>query len=275
MRAKLADATRHATVRSAERAPRPSPAKARARRPEPATTAPVRSIDLNGRRVDYRVRTSDRSRYARLKISRQHGLEVILPSGADARDVPRLLAEKQAWILAKLEEVQNPAEAGAPALTNGSVVSYLGRPHRVEVSAHPGRGPAVRRLGDCLQVTLPDGDDRLLAATLEAWYRLEARRIFLEQVEDINRSFGFTYQRLTIKGQRSRWGSCSDKRNLNFNWRLVMAPLSVIRYVVTHELAHLGELNHSPRFWALVESRCPSYRAEQEWLKRHGASLGW
>jgi predicted metal-dependent hydrolase len=78
---------------------------------------------------------------------------------------------------------------------------------------------------------------------------------------------------VTIKEQKSRWGSCSRAGNLNFNWRLLLAPLPVLDYVLIHELAHLKELNHAPKFWRLVAAACPNYEAHRRWLREHGRTL--
>jgi predicted metal-dependent hydrolase len=82
-----------------------------------------------------------------------------------------------------------------------------------------------------------------------------------------------TYTRLAIRDGRSRWGSCSSHGGLNFSWRLILAPPEILDYVVIHELAHRRELNHSPRFWAIVAAHCPAYRQHQRWLRDHGAHL--
>lgn len=242
------------------------------RPPAPAEEGP-RTITLAGREVTYRVRRSARARYARLRASPSIGLEVVLPEGAAASEAARLLETNQDWIFDKLDRFEAaPAEAG-PHLADGSTLPFLGRSLTLAVRIEEGQPRAGLR-GSTLTVTVSNPDQAILRAVIEAWFRYQARHVFAEQVADINQSFGFTYQRITIKNQRSRWGSCSAHGNLNFNWRLLLAPLSIVRYVVTHELAHLAELNHSPRFWSLVASRCPDYRTAQEWLKQHGPELG-
>ncbi|HEX2172948.1 MAG TPA: SprT family zinc-dependent metalloprotease [Dehalococcoidia bacterium] len=223
--------------------------------------------------MTFHVRRSARARYARLRASPRAGLEVVLPAGADPAEVTRLIEANQAWILTQLDRIQSPPAVEANRLTDGATLPFLGRPVTLAVRVRPGDFVQTALRGNTIAVEVPERDDRLIRAALEAWYRRQARRVIAEQVADINQSFGFTYQRITIKDQRSRWGSCSDRANLNFNWRLVLAPLSIIRYVVTHELAHLGELNHSPKFWALVASRCPEYQTAQAWLRQHGADL--
>jgi predicted metal-dependent hydrolase len=105
----------------------------------------------------------------------------------------------------------------------------------------------------------------------------EGRRLALSRISEVARRearrLGVTYERIAIRDQRTRWGSCSARGTLSFNWRLVLAPAEVLEYVVVHELCHLREPSHSPRFWRLLESARPGFRAEREWLRRHGWEL--
>lgn len=108
------------------------------------------------------------------------------------------------------------------------------------------------------------------------WLKAQARSVLNAEVHAMSGRYGFKVNNIAIKDTRSRWGSCSVKTNLNFNWRLIMTPPDVLRYVVIHETAHLEEMNHSQRFWALVEKRCPDYQTQRNWLKNHGlAILQW
>ena len=108
---------------------------------------------------------------------------------------------------------------------------------------------------------------------LESWYKQQARKIILERVHHYARVGEYTYQSVSLMSATTRWGSCSARKNLNFNWKLVMAPLEVLDYVVCHELAHLVELNHSRDFWERVRKIFPLYRQYRTWLKRHGHTL--
>ena len=103
--------------------------------------------------------------------------------------------------------------------------------------------------------------------------RSRAAQVFAERTAYFARQMGVDYGRITIRDQKTRWGSCSGKGNLNFNWRLVLAPQKVLDYVVIHELAHRKEMNHSPRFWRLVEEAMPDYRQQKKWLKANGELL--
>ena len=103
---------------------------------------------------------------------------------------------------------------------------------------------------------------------------LRARKIFPERTAYFAKCMGVTYNRITIREQKTRWGSCSSAGNLNFNWKLVLMPPELLDYVVVHELAHRKEMNHSPRFWAIVERELPDYCNRREKLKILGRQLG-
>jgi hypothetical protein len=145
-------------------------------------------------------------------------------------------------------------------------VPYLGSALRV--LEQPGRRRAHRR-ADVLLV--PTGVERRPA--LERWYRRTARTEVGTRLDDACRQAGTTYTTLTIRSQRTRWASCSSSGAMSFNWRLLLAPEPVLDYVVWHEVCHLEVPNHSSRFWALVATRCPGYREQVTWLRRHGATL--
>lgn len=108
---------------------------------------------------------------------------------------------------------------------------------------------------------------------LEAIYREAAKEYFPKRVYHFAHILGVSYGNITIRDQKTRWGSCSSKGNLSFNWRLILAPPNVLDYVVVHELCHRKEMNHSPKFWALVESVMPDYKQYRKWLKENGNKL--
>jgi predicted metal-dependent hydrolase len=107
----------------------------------------------------------------------------------------------------------------------------------------------------------------------EAEARAAARELVTMVLDEEAPALGVRYRRVEIRGQRTRWGSCSATGTLSFNWRLALTPLEVLDYVVVHELCHLREPNHSPRFWRLVASRRPDWRRRRDWLARHGPEL--
>ena len=110
-------------------------------------------------------------------------------------------------------------------------------------------------------------------AVSEQEARRAARELVTMVAEEEAEALGVSFARIEVRGQRTRWGSCSARGTLSFNWRLVLAPFEVLDYVVVHELCHLREPNHSPRFWRLVAERRPGWRAQRDWLRAHGAEL--
>ncbi|MEA3442918.1 MAG: M48 family metallopeptidase, partial [Chloroflexota bacterium] len=112
-----------------------------------------------------------------------------------------------------------------------------------------------------------------LNLVLEQWYRMQAAKLINERVDKLSARLGLTYNRIIIRGQKTRWGSCSHKGNLSFNWKLIMAPEPVIDYVIIHELTHLKEMNHTKRFWELVAEYCPRWCEHKKWLKDHEMDL--
>lgn len=159
----------------------------------------------------------------------------------------------------------------------GDALLFEGREYRLEVSRAAIRSPRITRdeVARALVVTLPRASPRGngLAAALDGWYRARAREALTSRAERRAAEMNVAFARLAVRDQRTRWGSCSSRGNLNFSWRLVLAPPGVLDYVVVHELAHLLEANHGPRFWMLVERYCSGYRTHRRWLREQGPTL--
>lgn len=237
--------------------------------------AEARSVMLGGQHVPYTLKVSARARRLRLVVRPGSGLEVVVPRGMSPAAHEPFLREKEQWILATLERVARQSVAAAPQpVVEGRRLPFAGRELllALRTGAPAGRFRAGLA-GDTLTLALPYHDHDVARAALEVWYRRQAPRIFAERLEVCNQRYSFTYGHVSIKGQKSRWGSCSRLGNLNFNWRLLLAPLPVLDYVVVHELCHLKELNHGPRFWKLVALGCPDYATHRRWLRVHGAEL--
>jgi predicted metal-dependent hydrolase len=120
-------------------------------------------------------------------------------------------------------------------------------------------------------VALPPGV--ALRDALERWYRRRARAEVAPRLDAACARAGTRYAGLQIRGQRTRWASCSAGGAMSFNWRLLLAPPEILDYVVEHEVAHIEVLDHSTRFWRLLASRCPGWREREGWLRRHGHAL--
>jgi predicted metal-dependent hydrolase len=213
--------------------------------------------------LSYQVRRSDRARRVRVTVDATRGVEVVLPRRAPEREAAAAIRELRPWIERRVAEL---ARAQAAVAARGESVPYLGRV--LALVGEAGRTRVTRR-GDALLV--PAGDAR--RAALERWYRRAALTEIQPRLERACALAGTSYSALTIRGQRTRWASCSRSGAMSFNWRLLLAPEPVLDYVVWHEVCHLEVMDHSPRFWRLLAARSPAYREQMRWLRTHGATL--
>ncbi len=238
------------------------------------TITETHSLAVGDRTVAYTLRRSRRARYARIEVGSSGGLTVVVPAFYDGDRVRLLLLKKHRWITAKLDKYGDleSAERRKPVKA-GDTIPYLGNNMLIETEMSEANGGNVSVAGQTLVVSLSPGQEDVRTA-LEKWYRTQARERIGSILDRFCARMGVSHNRVTLKGHRSLWGSCSRKRNLNFNWRLVMTPLPIIEYVVIHELAHLKEMNHSPRFWRIVESHCPEWRESRRWLNEQSQRLG-
>jgi predicted metal-dependent hydrolase len=214
--------------------------------------------------IPYTVRRSERARRVRVTVDPARGVEVVLPRRAAEREAAAAIRELWPWIERRVAELDR---VRATVAARGQTVPYLGR--ALALRPEPGR-TRVHRKGD--QLLVP-GDDDGGREALERWYRRAARTEIAPRLDSACEQSGTRYTKLTIRGQRTRWASCSRGGAMSFNWRLLLAPEPVLDYVVWHEVCHLEVMDHSPRFWALLGRHCPDYRDHARWLRRHGATL--
>lgn len=196
--------------------------------------------------INYQLIRSARKTVA-IQITHKGEVIVRSPRQCPLSFIDAFVAEKRPWIERKLLEMKQRDEERE--LVKGNGLEGHTEPH-----VHNGF---------------------LLPRTVEEerFYRAQAAEIFARKASYYAARMGVTYQRIAIRDQKTRWGSCSSKGNLNFNWRLVLAPVSVLDYVVVHELAHRREMNHSSRFWSIVEEIMPDYQTHRRWLRDQGDSL--
>ncbi len=212
--------------------------------------------------ISYSVRRSPRARRVRVSVDVEHGVEVVLPAREPERSAAAAVAELGPWIQRRLDEA---AEVRSRLADRSGTVPYLGR--SLTLLVDPGRTRAHRRQDTLL---VPESDPR---PAMERYYRRAARAEIGPRLDRATALAGTSYRSLTIRGQRTRWASCSADGAMSFNWRLLLAPEPVLDYVVWHEVCHLEVMDHSGRFWALLRARCPDCRQQATWLRRHGATL--
>jgi predicted metal-dependent hydrolase len=212
--------------------------------------------------AEYRIRRSQRARRVRVTVDPDGSVTVTLPGRAPERAAKEAVQELAPWIARRRRVFARAAEElKRPAGT----VPYLGE----TLALQPQRGrERVHRRGAVLLV--PEREPR---PALERFYRRAARNEIANRLDAATARAGTRHTGLTIRGQRTRWASCSSGGAMSFNWRLLLAPVEILDYVVEHEVCHLEVMDHSPRFWSLLESRVPGWRSHAAWLRRYGSAL--
>lgn len=207
------------------------------------------------------LRRSSRARRMTLRVPRDGGEVVLTLPGHLALADGRAFAESKAdWLR------QATSRQPAPRVVSPGAVFPLGG---VDVTLTPAAVRMARIEGS--QLLLPQA--RPLVPVLQAYLKHQAHRQLVESCDRHARNLGRPFRAIVLRDTRSRWGSCSADGRLMFSWRLAMAPAAVLDYVAAHEVAHLAHMDHSPRFWARVESLLPGHAIHRDWLKRHGSDL--
>jgi predicted metal-dependent hydrolase len=212
--------------------------------------------------AEYRIRRSPRARRVRVTVDPDGSVTVTLPRRAPDKAAAEAVRELAPWIARRRHVL---ARAAAEVARVPGTVPYLG----ATLALQPQQGrERVHRRGDALLV--PATDPR---PALERFYRRAARAEIAPRLDAATARAGSRHTGLTIRAQRTRWASCSTTGRMSFNWRLLLAPAEILDYVVEHEVCHLDVMDHSPRFWALLESRVPDWREHAAWLRRYGSTL--
>lgn len=224
----------------------------------------VRPLTVNGLPAPLELRESPRARRMTLRVDPGRGLiQVVIPKGVSEREAVRFVDRHAAWVQSRLAALppERPFVDGAP-------VPVLGRDHVVRHDPSL-RGAGRRENGELRVGGGPEHTARRVRDLLTA----EARRLLTERAHAMAAMLGVRVKGVSIRDTRSRWGSCSAAGRLSFSWRLILTPEAVFDYVVAHEVAHLVEMNHSPRFWAQVAHLGHDAATARAWLRRHGAAL--
>lgn len=194
-------------------------------------------------------------------------LKLTVPEGLPEREVSAFLTRHQGWLMTKLARFSGESE-----LEDGGTILVRGVAHRIERTGRL-RGLTEALVIDDEAVLRVGGAEEHLRRRIADYLKKEARSELERLVAVYAGRTGRRARSLSLKDTRSRWGSCSAEGDLSFSWRIAMAPPKVIAYLAAHEVAHLQEMNHGPRFWALCESLCPETRDAKHWLKRNGTML--
>lgn len=231
-------------------------------------------IELRGRRVDYRVVSSRLARKLRVRVG-PNGVEVIQPNGRADSEVESFLVERAHWVLNQLRRVEQFRSIWRPERRMAGRILFRGEPTRIRVDGPRtrARGNRVEFVGGEIVVRLGGRCRTPITRSLERWLREQARTAIEAHLTVVIGRLRQKRDRIYVMGQRTKWGNCSARKNLSLNWRLIMAPDIVLRYLVTHEAVHLAVPDHSAKFWLTVQSLCPETERAKQWLSAHGRLL--
>ena len=221
--------------------------------------------------IAYSVKRSSKRTKVTITIERDRRVVVHAPNHASDEAIVRIVEAKRSWIYEKTRHSQKYTRLPHPPgreLVNGESALYLGRSYRIEV---------VDRETECIRFNqrflIPESLAPRKKDVMREWYIARAKERILPRVVKQAREIGVSFGQARIVDSRYRWGSCTVRDNINLNWRLIKAPTFVIDYVVAHELAHLLEPNHTPRFWNIVKTQVPTMDRARGWLREHGQIL--
>ena len=218
----------------------------------------------DGGEIDILVRRSARARSILLQVGSLDGaVELVVPNAAGISEAWEFARTKTEWLKSRLAGLRRPIP-----FADGAQFPFLGR--EIRIRRIDGRYAPIRHIDDELLVaTTPER----LPARIERWLRTQAHAEIKWRVAEKTDLLGHKCKRITIRDQQTRWGSCSGNGNLNFSWRLILAPEHVLDYVVAHEVAHLAEMNHGKKFWAHVADLCDDPATARAWLRANGMDL--
>ena len=233
----------------------------------------VNQLHYNGTPIPFQLKKSDRKTVG-IRVTDTGIVEISAPRHLPSETLMDVLKQRARWIYEKRNQVLSETFEEPFPLILGQQIPFRGRSIglNIEVKSDIVRCSA-RLKDDVLRLTVSESTRETLVPLLEAWFRDRAKSAFMERIAYYAPIVGVRVGRISVKDQKTRWGSCSSKSNLNFNWRLLLAPEDVLDYVVVHELCHLVHLNHSAAFWEMVEHVMPEYESRRRWLKAQGTVL--
>ena len=220
--------------------------------------------------LNYSIVRSSKRKTLTITVERDRTIIVRAPQEMPDREVHRVVDAKRQWVLEKLRDPQKYKHRHPPGkeVVNGESAPYLGREYRIEIAeTHSGDVEFSEMF------LVPPARQARRREVLRDWYIRQANEKILARVQQHAQELGVAFKGARIVENRYRWGTCTIRDKVNFNWRLIKAPVFVIDYVIVHELAHLIEPNHTPAFWSIVRARTPTMEKAKTWLRVHGQML--
>lgn len=242
--------------------------------PSEAMNRGLEKLRIGGNDVGCRLFASKAAKRLRIRVSRDF-VEVVLPPGRTRADGLAFLQRHEAWVTDQLDRARRMASVRRPENRTRGQILFRGIATPIEVRRRNDWQAPTKVVMDEGRITLTCGLEARtpLHRSLENWLRKQARSAIEQQLETLAKRLRRNYGSVYVMGQRTKWGNCSSLGNLSFNWRLVLAPDYVLRYIVTHEMVHLAIPDHSPKFWLTVQSLFPDTERARRWLVANAAQI--
>jgi hypothetical protein len=219
----------------------------------------------------YKIKRSPKRRKLTITVERDRSVVVHAPENVSDEKIRQVVEAKRQWVYEKIghpQKYQDLPHAPGKELVSGESALYLGRQYRIEMVKN-----GLSEIRFAQRFLIPATKGKAKAEALRDWYISRANEKIMPRVKRHARELGVDVAKVKIVDNRFRWGSCTPNDNVNINWRLIKAPMSVIDYVIVHELAHLIEANHTPRFWNIVKTQIPGMEKAKAWLVANGGLL--
>jgi predicted metal-dependent hydrolase len=246
----------------------------RTEKPDRVRATSQHQIRLGGRQIDYRVIHSPGAQRLRVRVG-PNGVDVVKPKARSIDEIIPFLDRNADWLMRQIELAEKLASVRRREQLRVGEILYRGEPTtiRIETAAKPASRCTVHFIEGSIVIRRGRTWPTQVARTLELWLRRQARNEIERQLSAVTARLREKPHRIYIMGQRTKWGNCSSKRNLSFNWRLILAPDFVLRYLITHEAVHLAIPDHSAKFWLTVQSLCRETERAKQWLSANGQRL--
>ena len=217
------------------------------------------------------IRSKKRRKTLSLRIKEDGKIVLYVPYHTPKGEIEGFIKEKESWVIKKISEKERSIKETEKAFIPGEKFLYLGESYPLEIRESDHQEPSLKlSFGKFIlgQEYMEEARD-----LFTQWYKREAKEVIAGRMDYYSNRLHLFPKGIKITSAQYRWGSCSRNNRLSFSWRMIMAPLTIIDYILTHELAHIKEKNHSKRFWRYLESILPDYRKQRLWLKENGHRL--
>lgn len=224
--------------------------------------------------INFEIEYKKRKTFA-IEIVPPNKIKVKSPRGISKSKIEELVHSKANWIIKKLEEFKDIEHMQIERrFVDGEIFMYLGKEYILKITQDKNLKKAeVSICNEFIHVKTPKIEIEIIKKIMIEWYKIECDKKIRERIEVYGQKLGEMPRIIKVKEQKRRWGTCTSRRDVLFNWKCIMAPIDVIDYIVVHELCHLVHMNHSANFWSLVKSNFPHYEEKKQWLRKNGIKM--